>query len=86
MSPSPSPRPRKPEPGENEPAGVKRLTLLSQGNVVGFGMIFPDGWTRLDFLEGFSGYHHIQASHLPYALKKAWSCLPDLDWAWVGHA
>lgn len=73
----------------NEPAGVKRITLLSGGYTVGYGLIFPDGYTQLSllFLNGLGqGIHTINAPRLSAALQAGWAKYPGLDWGWVNNA
>lgn len=64
---------------------VKRVTLLNRGNVVGYGVVFGDGFTQLNLIGGWGTcpLATINDSSLSQALTLAWNHYPALDWEWT---
>jgi hypothetical protein len=69
---------------DEAPQGLRRITLVSDGYVVGFGLVFADGFTRLDVLTTWAHEPKTYvAGSLSEALKQGWGSFPSLDWEWT---
>ncbi len=67
---------------EAEPK-VRRVTLMSHSQVVGYGQVFEDMFTQLYLIGLWEQLHTINAPSLASALTRAFEVYPGLNWEWT---